>query len=184
MSRSIYLTSIVAAVLLTIMLICEFTPLGYDRVEFDLTTGRTRYLYRFCGVPYRSTAPDRGIADTPWLARDLKPGETAIWGLLRYLDNYGAPRIRSRTGVLANEVRSVGQQLEMHETERSGRDLLAEFIRPRMKSMIGGYPNSDRDWAEMQYIFDRLDSYDETLPLRTREDVESLIDEAVRNASS
>ena len=52
-----------------------------------------------------------------------------------------------------------------------------------MKSMNGGYPNADRDWAELQYIFDRLDTYDELLPLRTRADVQSLIDEAVQNAS-
>lgn len=82
------------AVFAFLYVVGENTRLGYDRIEIDLTTGQTSYVYRAYGFTYRTTPPTGDRAKTPWLARDLKPGESHEWVLLSYL-NYGTPRINT-----------------------------------------------------------------------------------------
>lgn len=179
--RFLYLSSICTGILLLIVIICELTPLGYDRVEFDFTTGQTRYTYRVCGIIYRST-PTRDIAKTPWLARELRPGENHEWALLRYL-NGGAPRINTFEGKLYSRVQSVGTLLELYETETPGRELLAEFILDRLGQAHELGSEADRAWAELEYVFESLDTYVESLPYHSFEDVQALIEKSEMSAS-
>ena len=180
--RTIFIVLLIVTCMLASMLILsEMTHIGYDRVELDLTTGRSRYVYKQFGVPYRVTEPDREIAMTLWLARELQADEESDWVLMRYL-NDSAPRINTKAGQLWSDIRFVGQHLQIAETEQSGRDLLASFIRQRMRSINANRQDGDREWAEMKYIFENLDVVTGPKSLRTRADVEEIIEAAIANA--
>jgi hypothetical protein len=175
-------TAVITAVVLALLFLLEATPMGYDRIEFDLTTGQTRYVYRAYGITYRTTPPTGDRAKTPWLARNLKPGESHAWVLLSYL-NYGAPRINTSGGKLVSKVRTVGQYLECSQATPPAIELIAEFICTRLRSFSGGYSEADQDWAELEYVFDNL--YDCTSPdaLISESDVRHFIETAKQSVS-
>lgn len=127
--------------------------------------------------------PNKLYRKDPWLARELKPGEQHEWSLLRYLDGINVPRINTFGGKLYSRVYSVGILLELYKTDEPGRDLLAEFILDRLGQVHKTGPKADRAWAELEYVFNSLDTYHETFLFHSIEDVRALIEKAEMNAS-
>lgn len=78
---------------------------------------------------------------------------------------------------------NVGQYLECTQATSQAIEVMAEFIRPRLRAHSGDYPEADQDWAELEYVFDNL--YDCTSPyaLVSESDVRHFIETAKHSVS-
>ena len=180
--RTLKLTAAISAVVIAVLFMIEATPLGHDRIEFDLTTGRTRYVFKVVGIPWRTTPAYKHQDRALWFARELQAGETEQWIHLGNL-NPGSPSYHNNAGFLWYDINNVDRHLQSADTDEPGRELMGQFFLTRIRSLQGGYEGDRRDWFEMEHVFNQLSAEGGSYPLASSNDVQRLIDEAKQSVS-